>query len=334
MPATPYNYPYSDFGSALPVPPHKVDIDRLTLEIQQSAIVIALDYINKNDGTQICTIVFKDPLSPGDETILDTIVANHNGEPLPNDIPQPVELYSDVGEPAPKTADGTNIFLPNLFPVNVFFYINGAGDGVATRGDGQQFNASRSTNGDTVVEWSYIDWVYAAGGGIFWQNGQVGDWASMQITAPASSVTPNGGGTGNCNLVPIPGGNLIVPAPGNGSYDVDLATAVPIPTYIEEGQPGTGYWEWSTPNTGSGTITPSPTPGQGAYNLFDFSRLLVRFVNRFQLVGTDRVNLTVPAIRPKRILPQWKLSVVLHNEAGGHDIVIQWYLMTARNTST
>ena len=228
MPATPYNYPYTDFGTVYVPPTHKVDIDRLTLEIQQSAIVIALDYISTDDGTQICTIVFKDPLSPGDETILDTIVANHNGEPLPQNIPQPVAIYNEDGSPAPRTSDGRAIVLSSLFPSNVFFYINGAGDGVATRGNGTQFNASRSTNGDTIVEWQYLDWIYASGGGLYWQNGQVGDYADMLISAPASVVTPNGGGTGNCNLVPVTGGNLIVPAPGNGAYDVDLATAVPI----------------------------------------------------------------------------------------------------------
>lgn len=76
---TPTKYTYSissDF------PNEAVATDRLTEEIQSSSIVTALDYIATSGDD--CDIWFKDPLSAGDETTLDGIVAVHSGEPLPD----------------------------------------------------------------------------------------------------------------------------------------------------------------------------------------------------------------------------------------------------------
>lgn len=75
---TPTKYVYSiqnDF------PNHKVSSDRLTLEIQASSIVVALDHI-ETTGDE-CDIWFKDPLSGGDLATLNYLVAHHSGEPLP-----------------------------------------------------------------------------------------------------------------------------------------------------------------------------------------------------------------------------------------------------------
>lgn len=61
-------------------PNEKVDTDRLTLEVQQSAITIALDYIKTYAGD--CTVCFKTDPSAGEWTITDDLVAAHSGEPL------------------------------------------------------------------------------------------------------------------------------------------------------------------------------------------------------------------------------------------------------------
>jgi len=84
MSATKYTYSISeDF------PYGKVAPDRLTQEITESAITIALDYINTNNDD--CDIWFKAPLtnwsssssSSSELDILNYIVAHHSGEPLP-----------------------------------------------------------------------------------------------------------------------------------------------------------------------------------------------------------------------------------------------------------
>jgi len=77
-----YEYNLSDF------PNDKVSVDRLTEEIRTSLIITALDYINNN--LNIVDIFFKSDLSTNDKTILDNIVSNHSGEPLPN-APQVVK---------------------------------------------------------------------------------------------------------------------------------------------------------------------------------------------------------------------------------------------------
>lgn len=81
------------FSVSVDFPNHKVDSDRLTLEIRASTIVIALDYI-ETDGDE-CDIWFKDELSAADVSVLDAVVAAHSGEPMP--------------QPAYE-ADGTPIF--------------------------------------------------------------------------------------------------------------------------------------------------------------------------------------------------------------------------------
>lgn len=73
-------------------PNHKVSSDRLTLEIQQSAIVTALDFIGTSGDS--CDIWFKAALSDGEQSVLSTVVFNHSGEPLPQNLTQDVNIKS------------------------------------------------------------------------------------------------------------------------------------------------------------------------------------------------------------------------------------------------
>ena len=90
MASTKYSYEISAF------PNLKVDSNRLTLEIQSSAIVVALDYLDTSEVG--CDIWFKDELSVVDKTILDGVVAAHSGEPIAPD-PKKVQLagFPDMG---------------------------------------------------------------------------------------------------------------------------------------------------------------------------------------------------------------------------------------------
>jgi hypothetical protein len=78
MAATKYSYLIT---SAFPN--QKVNSDSLRDEIEASAILTALDAININpeDESGYCAIWFVDALSGGDETLLNGIVAAHQGEP-------------------------------------------------------------------------------------------------------------------------------------------------------------------------------------------------------------------------------------------------------------
>lgn len=80
-----YKYSYSIQGDT---PNKKVATDRLTQEILKSAITVALDRINTSGD--ILDVFFKDVLSQDEHSDLTTIISNHSGEPLPQNIPQDI----------------------------------------------------------------------------------------------------------------------------------------------------------------------------------------------------------------------------------------------------
>jgi hypothetical protein len=93
MPATTYTYSVAnDFSNG-------VDIDKLTIEIQSSAIVISLDSISLSSGT--CSVTFKAAISVLDQTLLDSLIAAHDGVPeievtTPPSSPEGIPLVSLV----------------------------------------------------------------------------------------------------------------------------------------------------------------------------------------------------------------------------------------------
>jgi hypothetical protein len=231
---------------------------------------------------------------------------------------------------APKGSDGTPATLPCLFPNGVYLYLSGAGDGASARGVGDPFVLSSDTAEDKTFEWGYLDWVLIAGGGMSHQGGQAGDYCTMEVVAPATAVVPNAGGTGNCNLVDpgVGAAILIVPAAGNGAYDVDLAAAVPVPAWDAMTGACSGFFEWDKPSTGKGTISVG-APQQSHFNLFAIELTLMRFCNRMPLLGSGVLDFNIPAVEPKTIMPHWKGRVTLHN-VGHAGLVGAWYLTTAR----
>lgn len=204
----------------------------------------------------------------------------------------------------PKTADGKPIYLPNIFPGPVSLYYAGSADHPTNgRGEGALFLLDSSTTETAELEFSFNDWVYLAGGYLRWQNAVAGDHVSMRLVAPATPVTPAASNDGNCNVV----SGVIVPAAGNGAYNVDLSQAVPVPalavaTGDDEG-PSNGYWDWDEPQTGKGTVTASSTPGAAKWHLIAAQITLARFVSKMAILGTSSFDATIPAIKPKKILP-------------------------------
>lgn len=232
----------------------------------------------------------------------------------------------------PKTSDGKPIFLPNLFPGNVVLYYAGAGDHATNgRGNGALFQVESNVQEDKTLEWQFNDWVYLSGATFSWQGGDIGDHASMDLYCPATPVTA-AQGNGNCNVV----NGVIVPAAGNGGYNVDLTLANPVPAFAPAGEEDTptaiGYWEWDDPNTGRGTITPG-TPGASPWFLIAADVPLTRFAARFPILGSDSSQAQVPAIKPKKILPHWRFKFTLHNSSA-KNVKIAWHLITARVSTT
>jgi hypothetical protein len=231
---------------------------------------------------------------------------------------------------SPKTSDGKSIVLNNLFPGSVLLYYTGSADHATNgRGEGAQFNIVSDQIETKELEFGFNDWVYLAGGSCKWKDGVVGDSVCFKLIAPATPITAAPQNDGNCNLV----SGILVPAAGNGAYNVDLTQAVLVPALAAatgdyEGNPN-GYWDWDEPQTGRGTITPSTTPGSAKWHLVPAAIDLARFICKLQLMGTESVDLMLPAIKPKKILPHWKLKVVLHNTTA-KTLSLTWLLVSAR----
>jgi hypothetical protein len=305
-------------------PNHKVDTSRLAKEVQDSTIAIVLDRIDTSGD--LCELVFKAALSSEEQSTLAALVAAHSGASM---APPPAQVALSV----PMTSDGKPIFQPSMFPGGVFLYVTGAGD-TTVRGNGQAFAVESEAAGEVATEFNFKDWVYLASGGLMWQGAQFGDWVNFEFYAPATVVTPNGTQTGNCNLVDpgIGAAILIVPANGDGSYDVDLSQAKPVPAYGADGA-SNGYWEWTEPDVGSGAVSVSPSPGAGGWHLYAAAIPLVKFINRLHLLGAGAMDMNPPAIKSKKMLPHWKGKVTLHNE-GHTGLKVAWYLATARVQTT
>lgn len=218
----------------------------------------------------------------------------------------------------PRQTDGSPFVSPCMFPSGVYLYIAGAADGEGV-GNGIEFKTSSETEGNTLVEFSFLDWILIAGGAILSNGAQFGDWASMEVYCPATPVTPNGGGTGNCNVVD----GVIVPAAGDGAYDVNLGQANPVLTPLRD-----GFWEWDFPNTGKGNVTLG-NPGEAGSHLIAADYPLARFINKVPIFCSSHLEFTIPAIEPKIMLPHWKGKVTVHN-AGHAGLKVGWYVTAAR----
>lgn len=70
-----------------------IAVDRLTQEIQQSSITVALDHVNLYGAA--LDIVFKADLSTSEQTTLNGIVSAHSGVPLIQNIPTPVLVQNN-----------------------------------------------------------------------------------------------------------------------------------------------------------------------------------------------------------------------------------------------
>jgi len=103
---TDYTYPLTAFVGL--VPPYVVpNLDRLTLQVEESTIVTALASIGQL-GTDY-TFYFKDVLSAADQITLDTIVATSTGEPVSKSPPTTAD-----GRPR-VAAEKTDIAKTNFF---------------------------------------------------------------------------------------------------------------------------------------------------------------------------------------------------------------------------
>lgn len=193
-------------------PYHKVDSARLTDEIQDSAITIALDYVNTSNDN--CDIWFKAALPSADETVLSGIVSSHSGEAPAIITP-------------PTMPDGRPLVRADTRPLETQTYFTMSGDTVSGIGDGKVLiwdfsndddlcDPSDFENGPTVASgykckrmdvW-FNDPVYLKDGSLYFQNASFGSHLSMFITVPAGNYYPNDAGPIPAYALGLPGNQM------------------------------------------------------------------------------------------------------------------------------
>lgn len=123
-------------------PNGKVAADKLAQEIQQSAIVTALDRIDTT--SDICDVWFKAELSAGDKTILDGVVAAHDGEPIkPKPDPKSPSGFPLI-IPEPREGSSVVIVSHNWCDPTTWYgqSVRVTGETLADSGDGLTFNSA------------------------------------------------------------------------------------------------------------------------------------------------------------------------------------------------
>lgn len=133
-----------------------------------------------------------------------------------------------------------------------------------TRGLGQKLEISFTNPGNKNVEAAFMEPVELCAAEFQWLTASwaLDDLLNLVLVMPPTVATPNGGNNGNANLVAAGSRNRIIPAPGNGTHDVNLAEAVPVPP----GPQGNGGW---IVDQLTGQVTPAPAPGQGDFHMYD-----------------------------------------------------------------
>ena len=234
---------------------------------------------------------------------------------------------------APIAADGKPFVLPNSFPGEVLLNFTGCSDLLSPpkRFGGGLFALEQTGVGEASFEMDFLDGLFLAGGHIDWDGGSWGSSVYMELVAPASTVKePASPGTGNCNLVPTGYGfNIIVPAAGDGAKDIDVP--IPIPANDDETNAHNGYWNYSEPWVGKGTV--SPMPGVGKYNLFTAPLELAHFAKLHLFLPSGQRDMIAPAIKPKWILPEWKMKVLINNVDANKTFRVGLDLLIARRKS-
>lgn len=201
-----YTYLFSDF------PNNKIDSTRLALEIRESSITHALDYINTYASE--CGVWFKDVLTPTEETTLSGIVSSHTGEIL---IIAP-----------PTMPDGRPIIRADTRPLETETFFTMAGDTASGIGDGtiMKWNMDEDDNwtdiGDGYMlkkfEISFNNVLYLKDGTIYFFNAPWGARIDFYITVPAGGYYPNPYGAIPAAALGQPGNDMYSQADGDVLY--------------------------------------------------------------------------------------------------------------------
>ncbi len=277
MAATKYTYSISgDF------PNQAVNPSSLSAEILASAIITALDFINVAGNN--CDIWFKAELSAGDETILDGVVAAHQGTPTTANA---------------NTDDGRARVYNTVRPWGTRIMYMGQSDDISdpTKIGGGPVNKMVHTIGGDDPQSLYIDFntivnpTYAY---LFMAAFKDFQFDELTMIGVPRLTTATSGSNTNYNTY---GGYLIVPAAGDGTTVIADEDRVLVEVHVrEDGTRPAGYWnaDFNPTTKQFENITPAPD-GTGWYNMFVAEVTLVNFCLKAVLNGTIQGWMMTPS---------------------------------------
>jgi hypothetical protein len=177
------------------------------------------------------------------------------------------------------------------------------------RGEGQQlllvWTADPGEPATKEVEIQFVEPVELHDGHVSWRGAwDFEDLWGISVRMPATVVTPNATNTGNCNLFDTGQGfNLVLPAAGDGTHDVDLEQAVPVPDGYNA-KTGQGYGFWNVDQRWTEAITPN-AEAQGEINLYDIP--LEMFFCKNMDCGNPLGVWDLDAYKAEWVSKKWKL---------------------------
>jgi hypothetical protein len=283
----------------------------------------------------------KGALSGGDQTTLDGALAAHDGVPVPDPTTSGnVPLVAIDGPRDPQDGKTTVVISPATEGWNT--WLMGAADDASPtppatgRGTGAKFVMDFAGPGSNTEDYTFLEELEIHDGQINWSNPQ-GDWThedtfSIGVCVPANNVVANGSSEGNCNVVDAQGNPgapdathyIIVPAAGDGAYDVDLAAATPARS---DGS-NTGYWDCTYDG---GVVSMSATPGAAEFHLLTVEVTGWLGRNIAMLANTGIWDIDV--YKTEWFHRRWKLRWEINKVSVGAGQVAGWILAFRKNVT-
>jgi len=227
-------------------------------------------------------------------------------------MPPPAEV---VNSPSPDDWDA--------------FYV-GAGDDVGppvVRGGGQRLKLTFAGAGTAYVDLQFAEPVELLDGQVIWDEASFDhdDLMNFYVRFPATVAVVNEGDTGNCNLIDAGGYNVIVPADGDGTHDVDLDAASPVPATKGAAD---GYWEV---DHGDGIVTVSTNPGLSRWHLLDVE-VTGHFIKNISM-GHPLGVFDIDNYRVFWVHPNWRARFEIVKASSSAGVASAWLLMFRKNVS-
>jgi hypothetical protein len=213
-------------------------------------------------------------------------------------------------------------------------WVTGAGDNLDTgeRAGGQPFLLEFEDGylpQTKILDFDFVENIEVHDGQVSWEpkdNWSKKDKFSLGVYIPATPTTFNPSGTGNANIVNAMGqpgeldSYIIIPAAGDGYYDVDLADGCPVPA------DGGGFWEC---NYESGDISYG-VPMESAYHLLavPIQTWLIRNIITTHPGGWFDIDV----YKTEWFHKNWKLRWEVYKETQGDGAISGWILAFRKNT--